>query len=72
MTPDLSAYPLVLSVGHMAEIFGVGQEAIRIRVNRGTFPIPRLERETRLAWSRSSVQAFFAAETFAATNRRTA
>ena len=69
MTPDLSAYPLVLSVGDMAEIFGVSSERIRQRVKGGTFPIPRLERELRLAWSRARVQEFFEQETFAAPRR---
>lgn len=64
MTPDLSGLPETLRPRHLAALFGVTPQRIAQRVREGTFPIPRLARESRNAWSKKDVEAYYAARTF--------
>ena len=63
---DFAKYPLTLYRQDLAEIFGRSVRWVEQQVAAGTFPIPRLDWRTELAWRKSDVLAFFEQRTFAA------
>lgn len=60
---ELKDYPLVMSAADVADVLGCSAKTIQRQCRTGSFPIPRLNRASGLAFRKSRVIQFLEDET---------